>query len=72
MSESPLSTTNPLSLEELFSRDPLDLSDADVEAICLAFRRQRERWVNEERSAKAQGRRANPAAANLSLGDLEL
>lgn len=57
------STPNPLnsiseapSLDELFSRDPLQLSDTDLERIIETLRTQRTAWVKEAKEAKAKGK----------------
>jgi hypothetical protein len=75
MSDSPLAGVNPASLDELFSRDPLGLSDQDIEQIVVELRAQRERF----NAAEATGKRpttAKPAKTaapeGLSLLDLGL
>lgn len=64
-----LSEANPQSLDELFSRDPLKLSDADITIIVVELRRQREKW-------EATGKRStDPAAKKVvpkSLSDIGL
>lgn len=77
---------NPLSdfsdhqdLSELFQRDPLELSDQDLEAIIHEMREHRKRWMQEENKSKQQGRRHNhaktkqaPSFDDLDLGDIKL
>jgi hypothetical protein len=64
---------DPNSLAELFARDPLELTDTDVDSIVATMRAQRHRWANEEKAAKLTGRKPNPnVVKNLSLGDLNL
>lgn len=47
--QSPLSEASPTSLQELFDRDPLSLSDSDIDTIVLELRTQRERWQQAEK-----------------------
>lgn len=66
MSDSPLSSASPTSLEELFSKDPWDLSDSDRMAIIVALRSERARWEFGEK-AKKMGKKAT---TDLNLDDL--
>jgi len=73
----PLASAEPESIEELFSRDPLELSAQDIDKIIAHFRLHRKLWSQEEASAKSQGRTAKAAATKalaqkMSLGDLSL
>jgi hypothetical protein len=63
---------NPKSLADLFAEDPLNLTDADVDQMTAAMRKARANWVAEETSARAQGRKPNPASANIKLDDLDI
>lgn len=68
---SPLAEARPTSLDELFSRDPLDLQDQDISIIITELRKQRALWA----AAEAQGKTRAPKGAaptNLTLDDLEL
>ena len=67
MSTNPLTEAASDSLQELFDRDPLQLTDHDIERIVTELRAQRERWqVAEKKGAK------RPAPKNISLSDLDL
>lgn len=63
------------SLDELFSRDPLSLSDADLDKMIALYREKRAVWAKGE-AAKlaAKGAKKTPTAApeKLSLEDLGL
>lgn len=63
---------NPLSLDELFSRDPLKLTNEDIDLIVQAWSAARERWTTEEKVAKASGRKPKLGVGQVNLGDLEL
>lgn len=54
--QSPLTEANPASLDELFSRDPLKLSDSDVDQIIEELRRKRMLWAK----AELEGKKAKP------------
>lgn len=64
-SASPLEEATPDSLQELFDRDPLQLTDSDIEKIVTELRAQRARW--EVREAKPK---KTSAPATLDLKDL--
>jgi len=76
MSDDPLAGVNPESLDELFSRDPRQLGEADITKIVEALRKQRKAW----KVAEAQGARvtrkakapAGPKPEVKSLKDLGL
>lgn len=77
MDESPLAEANPLSLNDLFEKDPLSLSDVEIEMIVEAYRSQRAAWAREEKEAKSQGRRPKTsmtakAVEGLNLNDLDI
>lgn len=66
-SESPLEGVESQTLDELMSRDPLDLGQADLEKIVSILREQRKRWLVEAQAPKvakpkAAGKRAASAA----------
>jgi len=61
----PLSEPTLSSLDELFSRDPLSLSDQDIDAIVSALRKQRGQFALSEK-----GEAKKPT--NLSLSDLNI
>jgi hypothetical protein len=70
--DSSLGETNPASLDELFNRDPLKLSEVDVGQIVEYFRKKREDWKIAEATPKEAKAKAAPKAAKgtLSLADL--
>lgn len=66
-SESPLEGVESQTLDELMSRDPLDLGQADIEKIVSILREQRKRWLVEAQvpkvaKPKAPGKKAATAA----------
>lgn len=73
-SKSPLSEVESDSLGELFARDPLGLSDRDIERICIELRAQRARWQQDEVKAKNKPKKAELSQAQLDsiLDDLDL
>ena len=72
---SPLSEVATSSLNELFARDPMLLSEQEVDQIVEALRAQRSKWAQEEAlggPVKA-GKKANQAiTAQLDLKDLDI
>jgi hypothetical protein len=64
---SPLVTASPESLAELFERDPLTLTDGDIERIVTELRSAREKWLIVEKKGKKVA-----ASGTLSLADLGL
>jgi len=76
LSESPLAEASPRSLDEFFSRDPLDLSDQDLDVIVAELRRQRKQFLVAEAQPKAPRGASKapktPASLALELGDLGL
>lgn len=58
--ESPLSEANPRSLDDLYSADPLSLTDDDVDKITNDLRQKRSLWEKEDAAAQAQGRARRP------------
>jgi hypothetical protein len=67
MAESPLAAASPSSLAELFERDPLNLTDGDIERIVQELRSAREKWIIAEKKGKKVA-----ASGTLSLSDLGL
>jgi hypothetical protein len=64
---SPIKQVNPNSLESLFNKNPLELTDAEIDQIVAAERAARLNWKPEEKKkAKAD------APSTLSLSDLDL
>jgi len=77
MTKTPLSEVEANSLDILFSADPLDLTDNDVDKLVDEYRATRALWQKEDSEAQAQGRprktkvyKEAPAAGKLNLGDL--
>ncbi len=60
--------TQIIDLDTLFAKDPTTLTDSELIQIISELRRQRSQFILEEK----KGKKANPAAANLSLADLQL
>lgn len=64
-------------IQELFDRDPLNLSSQDIELIVFKLQQERQRWALEEaagkkkRPAKTNGK-PDPRAQNLTLESLNL
>lgn len=65
---SPLTEASPTSLDELFSMDPLQLTDENIDRIVLELRAQRERWQQTEK----KGRAKKAETVTLNLDDLGL
>jgi hypothetical protein len=70
MSDSPLAEANPESLQELFDKDPLQLTDPDIDRVVAELRTMRERWALTEKKGKAPPKKG--LATGLSLDDLEI
>lgn len=76
MPESPLVEADSRSLDELYSADPLDLTDSDIDRITKDLREKRDLWSKKEAEAGAQGRKRKkvykeaPKKGDLSLGGL--
>jgi hypothetical protein len=60
---SPLAEASPTSLDELFSLDPLQLTDENIDRIVLELRAQRDRWQQTEK--KGRGKKAETVTLNL-------
>lgn len=70
--QSPLGEAKPDSIEELFRRDPLKLSDGDVDEIIKTFREKRASWIQQELEGKPRAKRAPKAKGpELDLSDLD-
>lgn len=50
----PLSEASPDSLQDIFNRDPRDLSEADQDRILVELRRQALQWAQDEQSGKTR------------------
>lgn len=72
-SQNPITELSPNSLTELFSRDPNDWNDQDLEKIVSALRADRARHQKAEAEGKVKGqKRPGKAPAPTSLADLGL
>lgn len=49
-----LSSISPSTLDELFSKDPFEMADADIEKIVDVLREQRKNWSQAEGQAAAK------------------
>ena len=58
---SPLAEVSPISLDDLFSRDPLELTDQDIGAIVKELRRQRVNWLQAEASGAKSAKKPKAA-----------
>lgn len=58
-------------LDELFSKDPLDLTPEDARAIVQAIRDRRAQWEIAESQSKSAGKRSTPRKAGLAKGALK-
>lgn len=59
--ETPLAEANPASIQELFNKEPEELTDWDIESLVKALREQRSKWAqleiakaNKEKKEKVQ------------------
>ena len=70
-SETPLAGTNPDSISELFARDPLAWTEADVTRMIEHFRKARLTFDQSPPKAKAKPAKAPPLdTSGMSGGDL--
>lgn len=63
----PLAEPSPLSLEQLFELDPLNMTAQNVEDIVRELRAQRERWE----AAEGKPKRVAKTKTEVSLADLD-
>lgn len=71
--ESPLAEAKPAAMDELFNREPTELSDSDITAMVVELRKQRVNWQTLEAVKKnkpAKISTADKAAINDLLADL--
>lgn len=69
----PLSEASPTSFDELFSRDPLGLSNQDISLIVAKLRKDRSLWLLAEAKGAKRAPKAKPGeAADITLGALDL
>ena len=67
MLTSPIQQVKPDSLEAIFNKNPLELTDEDIAKIVEAERTARLNWKPEEKKKSKVD-----APSNLTLGDLDL
>lgn len=58
-------------IQQLFDRDPLELTDAELDELILYYRRARTEFLQREAQKKLTGRRT-PEAAGIRLEDLNI
>jgi hypothetical protein len=68
LESSPLAEASPTSLQEIFDKDPLSLTDEDIDRTVAELRAQRERWEKTE----AKGRGKPKELVKIDLADLGL
>ena len=73
---SPLTEAEPESLDELFSRDPLELSTQDINKIVAHLRSLRHQWAADEAAGATKARKKGKAAPapkeTISLEQLQI
>lgn len=71
--KSPLHSAAPESLDELFSRDPLELTDQNLDQIVSHLRAQRHQWAQEEATGakKSKAKQIKPKE-RVKIEDLNL
>ncbi len=52
-------------LSELFSRDPMNLSNQDLDKIISTMRESRKLWLKDEEKAKAEGKPTRSSAGKV-------
>ena len=62
MTDSPLLTTDPTSLDRIFSADPLTLADAEIERLVAELRRRRNAFLAEEAAKSLAPKRTRAKA----------
>ena len=70
---SPLTEVKPESLQELFNKPPLRLTDAEVDKIVAKLQEDRQKFLTMEAAPKAAPKAKKVAAdLNLKIEDLDL
>jgi hypothetical protein len=70
---SPLIEASPRSLDEIFSSDPLGLTNQELSVVVAELRKQALNWAAAEAAGKRSAPKTKtPVAANVSLDDLGL
>lgn len=66
--QSPVTEAKIESLQELFDKDPMDLSEQDIDRIVLELRKARVEFIEKEKAPKKA--KIQPPSTPLSLTDL--
>ena len=77
MPETPLAEADPRSIDDLYSADPLSLTNSDVEKIVSDLRKNRALWLKAEAEAGPKGKakkvyKEAPKKGQLTLGSLNI
>lgn len=67
-STNPLTEADPLSLDALFSADPLTLTDADIDRMVARLRSERAKWASQEAKPKGGAKREKVTVTLKDLG----
>ena len=67
---SPLAQANPNALAELFSRDPLSLTDQDIDSMVALLRQQRTHWAETEIAKANKEKKPKKSPTATPSGDL--
>lgn len=74
--ENALADSSGDSLSELFERDPLHLTDQDLQRMVDEMRKHRHEWIKEEQAAKQKGKKQNhqrtKEKVNLDIDTLDI
>lgn len=70
--KSPLSEADPRSLDDLYSDDPLNLTEPDLDSMVDNLRAKNVLWAKEEAESKSQGRKAKKVYEPVPEGGLKL
>lgn len=60
------------SIEELYRRDPLELTDTDLETICAELRKSRKEFQKKENAKASGGGGKKSGGEQLTLDQLKL
>lgn len=59
-------------ITDIAQKDPTTYTDDEIKTLTAWLREQRIRFAQEDKAAKAEGRKVRPAAINLSIDDLDI
>lgn len=62
----PLAEASPESLQELLDKDPLKLTDSDIERVVTSLREARSKWEQSEKKGRAPKAEAKPLPTDLA------